>query len=128
MRAIGIEASWTFVQSPTYTAISITVGLIAGIILAALMIQQELLQESGAPDHLPRRARRMARGAPVLCVDDSPRRPRGRVAAVPLIICFAVIVILRLATLAYQRPGTTLTNTTSPTAQQTTAVNMPATP
>jgi hypothetical protein len=96
-----IEASWTFVQSPTYTAVSIAVGLIVSIFLAALVIQQELLQGPGASD-------------------GRPHRPRGKMAIVPLLLCFGVIVILRLATLAYQRPGTT------PTSQPTAAPTRPA--
>ena len=102
-----IEASWTFVQSPTYTAVSIAVGLIVSIFLAALVIQQELLQGPGASD-------------------GRPHRPRGKMAIVPLLLCFGVIVILRLATLAYQRPGTTPTDTGAPTSQPTAAPTRPA--
>ncbi len=123
-----IEASWTFVESPTYTTISIAVGLIVGLFLAALVIQQELLQGRGGAVDSSRRFLGKTPAPRVLCEDGRPRRPRGRVAAAPLIICFGVIVILRLTTLAYQRPDTTPTNTTAPTAQQTGVVHGQSTP
>jgi hypothetical protein len=57
----------------------------------------------------------------VILKNDTPRRPRGKVAMVPMIICFGVIVILRLATLAYRRPDMTPNNAESPVSQSTAA-------
>jgi len=92
MTPITIEATWRFVQSPIYTTISILVGVMASLLLATLVIEQEVLQ---GPYPSPR----------------VRLRPLSVGVGISLLICFSIIVVLRLADLAYRRPETTPTNT-----------------
>jgi hypothetical protein len=92
MTAMTIQATWRFVQSPTYTTVSILVGVIVTLFISALVIEQEV-------SRVPYRSVRVQ------------RPPWGTGVGIPLLLCFSVIVALRLADLAYRRPGTTPTNT-----------------
>lgn len=90
------EATWRFVQSPSYSTLSITVGVLAILVLSVLVIEQETLRR---PYPAPR----------------VRLHPLSVGMAISLLLCFSVIVVLRLADLAYRRPGTPPTNT-NPTA------------
>ena len=92
MTPLTIQAAGRFVQSPTFTTLSILVGVIASLLLTALVIEQEILQG-------PYPASRVR------------LRPLSIGMGVTLLLCFSIIVVLRLADLAYRRPGTTPTNT-----------------
>jgi hypothetical protein len=96
-----IAVGWTFVLSPIYTVISLMVGIVTILVLAVLAMQHELASMNGGS------------GRPL-------RRPRGKGAMVSVLLCFGLIVMLRLTDLAYQRPGSLVVSAAAPTAQPTT--------
>jgi hypothetical protein len=108
------EATWTFVGSPAYAAICIVASLVAILVLVVLVFQQELVHATGVPDDLARLYQAIAPvAAPGSQATDAPaglshRRANGVTA--PLVLCFAVIVVLRLVEIAYPQPQTGLSS------------------
>jgi hypothetical protein len=78
------KATSTFIQSSTSASVSTTVGLIAILLLVALMIEQELLRAYDGP--------RARMGIEIV---------KGLI--VPLLLAFVVIVVLRFADILYPR-------------------------
>ena len=92
-----IAVGWTFVLSPTYTVISLSVGVVTILFLTAVAIDRELRPTNG-----------------------------GKWAMAAMLLCFAGIVMLRLTDLAYQRPDSLSANAAAPTAQATIFPTQPA--